>query len=501
MKHYLFVLAFMAVLNIHAQSLSPTEKESVLVVRLNNKDGGFFANIKVTITDQNNTKIAEGKSNTSGIFEALLPINSMYHVVVENYPEVQIVKIPDAGFAKKTVTIIYEADAVEKQKEWALTPQQEKQIDEWTAKLPAEITLSEANMAALSPTDFQILYTLAISDLNKKPLCCEKVVLQGIRRNKKFIATTTSTGTVKLLLPKGDRYNVNFTYDSCFSSFEVPFSSGVATRTFTLEYIGTKEIVRMRKEEADRVKAEELRLKKEKDEFEAKCKKMGISVEEGRKRELMASMDFVDTVVLTVFHRNKQWKQKLIVCDLTGSMSPYSSQLLLWYNLNYKLEQNLQFVFFNDGDNKPDEEKKIGSTGGIYYSPSNGYDSLVRLMSRVAAAGGGGDCPENNMEALIKGTKMARPFKEIVMIADNNAPVKDISLLSQFKMPVHVIVCGGYGGVHPDYLQIAYKTGGTVHTMEEDITSIAKMLDGQTVTIGNMKYKLLNGKFYKLDEM
>jgi hypothetical protein len=262
-------------------------------------------------------------------------------------------------------------------------------------------------------------------------------------------------------------------------------------------------IEKIRKEEALRIKAEEIRLKKEEEEFRLRCKKAGISIEEGRRREIMGwSNETADTVVLSVFNRHKDWKQKLIVCDLTGSMAPYSSQLLLWYQMNFKLEQNLQFVFFNDGDGKTDEQKIIGNTGGIYYSPSKNYDSLVRIMGKVAAAGSGGDCPENNMEALIKGIKMAKlPYKEIIMIADNYAPVKDIALLQNFNIPVHIVVCGSQGDVHPDYLQIAYKTGGSVHTMEQDISNIAKMLDGEILTIGKFKYRLSGGKFYKVDEI
>ena len=65
-------------------------------------------------------------------------------------------------------------------------------------------------------------------------------------------------------------------------------------------------------------------------------------------------------IVYKVLNRNK-WSEKLIVCDLTGSMMPYASQLSLWYQLNVAKEKNLQFVFFNDGDSKLHSQKKIGA--------------------------------------------------------------------------------------------------------------------------------------------
>jgi len=86
------------------------------------------------------------------------------------------------------------------------------------------------------------------------------------------------------------------------------------------------------------------------------------------------------------------------------------------------------------------------------------------------------------------------------MIADNFAPVKDISLLKNFSKPVHIIVCGDWGEIHPDYLQIAWKTGGSVHTIEEDIVKIATMAEEQEITIGGVKYKIMGGEFIRISK-
>jgi hypothetical protein len=119
-------------------------------------------------------------------------------------------------------------------------------------------------------------------------------------------------------------------------------------------------------------------------------------------------------------------------------------------------------------------------------------------MSRVTAAGGGGDCPENNMEALIKGIGIANPYQELVLIADNHAPVKDIELLNQFHAPVHIILCGVDEWVLVDYLLIAWKTKGSVHTIEQDITHIASMMEGEEVRINNHTYRIMGGEFVRI---
>ena len=267
-----------------------------------------------------------------------------------------------------------------------------------------------------------------------------------------------------------------------------------------LMYIGTKEIERRMKEEEERIKREEERLKREHEEFLAWCKKEKITEAEGHRRKLMGSYSTPDTVVSSVLNRNN-WSEKLIVCDLTGSMNPYANQLSVWYQLNVKKEKNLQFVFFNDGDGKSDGEKKIGNTGGIYYQDAKGLDSLIYLMSKVRHNGGGGDCAENNMEALIKGVKMARKYNELVMIVDNNAPVKDIELLKDFDRPVHIILCGVRSGyVLEDYLLIAWKNQGTIHTIEEDISRIASMSEGESIKISGITYKIMGGEFVRITD-
>ena len=102
------------------------------------------------------------------------------------------------------------------------------------------------------------------------------------------------------------------------------------------------------------------------------------------------------------------------------------------------------------------------------------------------------------MEALIKGTAEASTFGDLIMIADNGAPIKDISLLKGFKIPVHIIVCGSYDGeIHPDYLKVARKTKGSVHTMEDDLKNLAAIAEGGHIEVGGTKYYLMGGEFVR----
>jgi hypothetical protein len=217
-----------------------------------------------------------------------------------------------------------------------------------------------------------------------------------------------------------------------------------------------------------------------------------------REAELQNLMKLGDSVVLKVLNRNK-WSEKLIVCDVTGSMYAFSAQLLWWFKLNYATEKNLQIVLFNDGDGKDEKDKTMGATGGIHYSIPSSFDSLDNFMTHVQSLGYGGELPENNMEALMKGVAGAKPFKELIMIADNRSPVRDIQLLANLKVPVRIVVCGSHrGSISPDYLKIAWKTKGSVHTMERDLVSLARMSEGQSVEIDGATYRIMGGEFINL---
>jgi len=497
-KHILFPLVFI-VITIN-YSLAQDCLSSVNI-KLKNTNGGVYANQTVTLTSKVDGKIFSQKSNASGEVELMIPCDQMFDVTITNYTRKKELLSAKTETGKVSRTFTYEPDMASKDQFFEMNEQEKNSIDAFAKGIPDTILLSGSFMDKPTKSEFYTHLTISIIDIDKKPLSGENMSIIGEKRKKNIKCVTDKNGTVSVHVLKGDKYYINFKYSKNYISTESVYSRGNSKGELNFSYLGTKEIEKRRKKEEERIALETKRIKEEAEAFERKCKKLGITVEEGRRREtaerVLGSSTTNDTVVSAVLNRNK-WTEKLIVCDLTGSMSPYAAQLALWYQLNYLKENNLQFIFFNDGDNMPDSKKKIGNTGGIYYSESKGVDSLFKTIAKVAANGWGGDCPENNMEALIKGVKIAKPYKELVMIADNNAPVKDIALLKEFKAPVHIILCGVDDFVLEDYLTIAYKTKGSIHTIEQDIYKLVNMLEGQEIKIGKNTYKIMGGEFVKI---
>lgn len=203
---------------------------------------------------------------------------------------------------------------------------------------------------------------------------------------------------------------------------------------------------------------------------------------------------FHDTTVVAAFRRNKQWKNSTVVTDVTCSMSPFVSQLALWflYRLNGKETTNI--VMFNDGDGKPNHLKVIGKTGGIYSKSTNKYDDLLELLTTATSKGCSGDTPENGVEAILKAQELYPGSKEIIFIADNYAPLRDTSLISQIKIPVRVVICGTQLFTNIQYLNLAKRTGGSIHSIEQDLFDLSKLAEGKTFTFNRQMYIFKNGE-------
>ncbi|HMO40289.1 MAG TPA: hypothetical protein PKC76_13925 [Saprospiraceae bacterium] len=211
--------------------------------------------------------------------------------------------------------------------------------------------------------------------------------------------------------------------------------------------------------------------------------------------EQLAELMEEDSTVLNALNRNPNWKKMLVVTDLTGSMSPYTAQLLLWFKLAENTGKVEHLIFFNDGDDKPDSLKTIGTTGGVYSLQPQTFEQIAQLANEVVIRGNGGDEPENNIEALLQGLKQCPHCDEVIMIADNWATPRDIELAHLLKRPVRIILCGTEEGINTAYLNLARQTGGSLHTIEEDLYDLLEMNEGQEIQIGREVFTIRNGRF------
>jgi hypothetical protein len=205
-----------------------------------------------------------------------------------------------------------------------------------------------------------------------------------------------------------------------------------------------------------------------------------------------------DPVVSEVLNRHPEWQNVLIVNDWTGSMYGYGAQVVEWHLLNLDHSGIKQITLFNDGDHKAQRDKEIGETEGIYTEDADNIDAIIDLFNYVMLKGGGGDGPENDIEAILHAMEENPDFSELVLIADNNACVRDIELADRIGVPVRIILCG-YSekrGVNKHYAHLAHITGGGIYTIDQDIEDLKVKTNqkGEVVSIPDERLKLSSSK-------
>ncbi|NJN77691.1 MAG: hypothetical protein HC803_04645 [Saprospiraceae bacterium] len=361
-------------------------------------------------------------------------------------------------------------------------------------------------------------------DLDGKPLEDENVYLQG--KKKVYTAKTNIDGETALMLPKGEYYAVNFEFRDSLEVLNIEAGNYTRTDKIRYKYIGSKAIKRralQRKIEAElwdslvKVNAFRDSLAASRSDFSGFSSKLWSKNKtdlfdkirrraEEDKKKLDENPKFFEQVgdeVAAAMYRNRgRWKNKIIVTDLTGSMYPYLDQVLSWHVLDYNASINNQYLFFNDGDKTPDSKKIIGQIGGLYYTNGENLEVLTDKMLETMQGGSGADSPENDIEALLNAIDKRKTNRtEVILIADNHSDIKDFELLYQLKVPIRVVLAGADFGANEQYLELAFRTKGSVHTLEQDLENLYELNDGEYIKIGRFQYRVYKGKFLKMDGM
>jgi hypothetical protein len=88
-------------------------------------------------------------------------------------------------------------------------------------------------------------------------------------------------------------------------------------------------------------------------------------------------------------------------------MQPCAAAVYKWMKLSQSNNKNIRYyVFLNDGDDKSNSAKVIGSTGGVYGIAANNLNKVLATMQSAMKNGNGGDIPENDIEAILHGIAM-----------------------------------------------------------------------------------------------
>lgn len=489
----------------------PTEKEVLATFRILDYHEKPVAGIDLWVVQTETKKVYQSATDDEGRARLLLPRGKPFQINAEGADNLKTFRTVNDKFVRSSYVVHI--------------PQQN-----FTEEVAGD-TIRQRVSPAQTPTLDRVKVLFTTVDLDGKPIEGEEVFFTARKSGKTYAGKTNSLGRVHFILPQGDTFCISLTFEADIRCIPVPVSKMAGSLRFTMTTIGTKAFLKRKAarerylavrdsifEEERRqdsiAYAEQLNKIPLGEDFLEQLR-MGRSLEEVQKnveQQATAEKDslarderFYESIgkeVSAVLHRMREkWKNKIIVTDITGSMAPYWDQILIWHALQLTQSENNRYLFFNDGDRKPDSQKIIGETGGIYYRDVKKMEDLLNLMVEASSKGFGGDGPENDLEALLEAAKKKRSIDELILVADNLSDVRDIELLTDLKVPVRIILAGSGWGVNEQYLEIAYKTGGSVHTIEKDIYDLKKLADGETIQIGSYLYRVNRGKFIQISKI
>lgn len=196
-----------------------------------------------------------------------------------------------------------------------------------------------------------------------------------------------------------------------------------------------------------------------------------------------------DTVVLKGMDLYKLTDSLLVVIDVTGSMAPYYSQVSLWAARNFY--PGHYYVLYNDGGSR---SAPLGKTGGYEDGRVRSVGELIKFLRKASGTRGRNrEFPENDVEGILVGIESFPDNKGVILVADNVACIRDYKLLGNITQPVHIIPCGG-ATLNPQYLNMAWYTGGSVFWMDEHINDWDKLSNGHVFRLGNDDYRFIKSK-------
>jgi hypothetical protein len=207
-----------------------------------------------------------------------------------------------------------------------------------------------------------------------------------------------------------------------------------------------------------------------------------------------------DSMVLSAIHENPQWANGPVVIDVTGSMSSYIAQILLWWRFQIPAAESHHFTVFNDGNRTPDHQKVAGKVKGVYQVEAKSFEALRNMVSTAMSNGDGGDSQENNIEALLASQKSNPSASCFLMIADNAAPVRDMAFLSGVKKKVFVVACGNQDFLNPQLVEIAWKTAGGVYFRGQTLIDFSAFANDKEVQFGPERFRIVRGKVIFADK-
>ena len=492
--------------NFHrSDKIQPTKTEALIRIKVMDFRKNTLNAIPLWVHHKKSNHYWHGTTDENGEAFFLLPNDRNYVVNVDQETNYRKFNIPNEKNLSKTIPVVLMSTRI-------------KEVEK-------NDTIYQYLTKGQMPTQSRVLVKIRIADLENQPLPKEELYFVSENTKKVYLALTNSKGISTLMLPKGDTYCVHsygFQNITCKTYENNPDSR---TSRFELNTISTEEF-KQREIERARLLAQRDSLRREqrlrdsariaqmeghnfylqhyygKRDFE-KIKTNVVKIALGDKKAVEENEDYYSAnqqEIKAMLYRNKElWSAKRIVANIDCSMYQYIDELMVWNYSDEEEQKNNTYWLFNGFQNNSKKSETDHHKRGIYNVSKNDVEGFCNTIDKFVNFSCSGNRLENVVEALIIGAENKPENEELLFIADNFSDVSDLHKLDELTVPVRVLLTDSEYGINEHYLEIAYKTGGSVHTVFEDIPSkkLQSLEDGQQLQIGKHAYQFYKGRFLK----
>jgi len=486
--------------------MQPTKKEALVRLKVMDFRKNRLADIPVWVHHKSSNQYWQGTTDERGEVFFLLPINQKYTTNVDQEVDYRKFSVPKKSKHTQTVPVVYMSTRIK--------------------EVIQNDTVYQYLTPGQMPTTSRVLVNIQMADLDNRPLSKETLYFARTGNNQIYVAVTNSNGTAQLMLPKGDTYCVHtyaFQDITCKTYEKSPHSR---TSSFVLNTIST-EVFKERERERARLLAIRDSMRHEQrlrdsvriakmdghnfylqhhyaqrgfDQIQASVKKVALNDQ----KAIVENPDYFTEnrqEIKAMLHRNKdQWPSKRIVANIDCSMYQYLDELMV---RNYSDEQEQHqntYWLFNGFENQSKPSHKGNDRRGIFYVAQNDVEGFCTTVDKILNFSCSSNRLENVVEALILGAQDKAAEEELLFIADNFSDAADLHKLKELHVPVRVLLTASQRGINEHYLEIAYRTGGSIHTLKEDIPSkqLQALKDGEQLHVGRFTYQFFKGRFIKV---
>ncbi len=200
----------------------PNRAKSLIIIELKNSKDYPIINEEVRLFSKKFNIVHVAKSDNDGKARIYVEANNEYILGIRKFDNFDKIFIPNRINLGLSIPV--------------------QLVDIEIEETNVNDTIRQVLPQKVEPTSERVYVHLKVTDWNKMPLENEEVYLDNLDNNVVYLALSLKNGIARFLVPKGNRYNLNFKYERDIDILDYPYEPGLHTTEINFSYIGSKKV-------------------------------------------------------------------------------------------------------------------------------------------------------------------------------------------------------------------------------------------------------------------